>query len=497
MSADKTTFGQDTIGKDYWSFEEALDFLYGTRKFGIKPGLERIRQFMDLLGNPQNAYPVVHIAGTNGKGSISSMCAYTAAAGGKRVGLFTSPYLTHFNERIRVIDGRKGLEKIFLDPRSSEISDSDFAKIMALLAFEIEIIKAKGGESPTEFEILTAAAFVYFAEMKCDIVILETGLGGRLDSTNIAEKKIVTVISALSYDHMDKLGSTISEIAMEKAGIMRQDIPTILYNPHDTELSPEDAAAALNVIETRALELHSELTIVSRRDIEILSSFVSGQSFTYQNKGPYHIQLGGDYQSQNASLAIEACRYFSDQKTIEEALAMAKWPGRLECLSQKPFILIDGAHNYQGIVGLRKYLEKFMAGQKLIFLFGVLGDKAYPEMINHIVGSNIYKPGQIIATEPDFFRALPADQTALEFTKCLNRQAQKNKYSVNALGELESEQNPLYNDVVLYEHDLKKATAYAYQLAVRNNIPLIAFGSLYMIGDIRPELFHFMGEEIS
>lgn len=155
---------------------------------------------------------------------------------------FTSPHLTNFNERIRIIDGHEGIQNLYKDTRSSEISDGDFAKTLMLIAYEIEIMCVKGFDKPTEFEIITAAALVYFAEMGCDLVILETGMGGRLDSTNVVEKPIATIISALSYDHTGRLGSTISKIATEKAGIMRPNVPVFVYNPHDTELTEADAS---------------------------------------------------------------------------------------------------------------------------------------------------------------------------------------------------------------------------------------------------------------
>ncbi len=480
----------------YWSFEQALEFLATARKFGIRPGLERIKQLLNMMGNPQNAYPVIHIAGTNGKGSVSSMCAFIAAASGKRTGLFTSPYLTNFNERIRIIDGTKGLQNLFQDNRSAEISDRHFSKIMALIAFEVEVLKAKGFEMPTEFEMITAAAFIYFAEMNCDIVILETGLGGRLDSTNVCSNKIVNVITALSYDHVDRLGHTMAEIACEKAGIIQENVPTILYNPHDTELLESDAIQAEQVIREKAKELNSELTIVNGENIEILSSFVSGQSFMYQNHGPYHIQLAGDYQAQNASLAIEACQHITNQMNIEKGLSMAKWAGRLECLSKNPFLLVDGAHNIQGISGLKKYLEKFFSGQKIVILFGVLKDKAHEEMISEFLKSNLYQIAQIICTQPDFPRAMPAEELANEFAEKLQQKYPKSKINLKKIDELETKQKPLYNEI-LYANDLNMATKYAFDLARRENLPLISFGSLYMIGDVRPILLDLLEEEIS
>ncbi len=476
-----------------WSFEEALAYLASARKFGIRPGLERMEQLLERLGNPQNAYPVIHIAGTNGKGSVSSMSAYIAAASGKKTGLFTSPYLSNFNERIRVIDGIKGLEALFLNYRSAEIPDKQFAKVMSLVAFEVEIMTTKGYEHPTEFEMITAAAFLYFAEMKCDLVILETGLGGRLDSTNLAGRKMATVITALGYDHMDRLGNTMTEIASEKAGIMLPGVPCFLYDPRDTDLSTEDAEAALAVVTAKAEELGCPLTLVSQQDIQIISSFVTGQSFLYKNQGPYHIQLAGDYQAQNASLAIAACASFTSLSKIEDGIALAKWPGRLECLSQSPFILIDGAHNLQGVKALNQYLKRFHSGEKLVILFGVLRDKEYDKMLDEILSTQACQIAQIICVEADFHRALPAEKLADCFAKKLTSLQPGCSYEVENLDKLATQPITLYNDKILYSKDLTKATQFAYDLAVSRQMSLISFGSLYLIGDVRPILIGYTG----
>lgn len=476
-----------------WSFEEALDYLAQARRFGIRPGLDRMQQLLERLGNPQNAYPVIHIAGTNGKGSVSSMVAYIAAASGKKTGLFTSPYLSNFNERIRVIDGIKGLQASFLNARASEIPDRQFAKVMNLVAFEVEIMKNKGFEHPTEFEMITAAAFLYFAEMKCDLLVLETGLGGRLDSTNLAGKKLATVITALGYDHMDRLGNTMAEIAGEKAGIMLPGVPCFLYNPRDTDLSPEDAQAALDVVTAKAEELGCPLTLISRKDIQIISSFVTGQSFLYKEQGPYHIQLAGDYQAQNAGLAIEACATFTGRDKIEEGIALAKWPGRLESLSQSPLILLDGAHNPQGVRSLDKHLKRFHSGEKLVILFGVMRDKDYASMIDDFLASTTYQVAQIICVEVNFHRALPAEKLADCFVEKLSKLRPDHSYRAENLDKLASQPITLYNDRVLYSKDLTKATRYAYDLAVGRHLSLVAFGSLYLIGDVRPILIGYTG----
>lgn len=477
-----------------WSLEQALAYLATARRLGVRRGLERIQQLLKCLGNPHNACPVVHVAGTNGKGSVSSMCAYIFAKSGKRTGLYTSPYLTNFNERIRLIDGCTGLEKLLVDPRSAEISDHDFSKVMMMIAYESEVMKTDGYDMPTEFEMITAAAFVYLAEMKCDLIILETGMGGKLDSTNVANDKIATVITSLSYDHMDRLGNSITEIAAEKAAIMRENVPTILYNPYDSELSKEEADAAMQVIETKAEELNSPLTIVKKTDIKIERSFITGQSFTYKNQGPYHIQFAGDFQSMNAALAIETCNFICEQQVIEDGIMQAQWPGRLECLSQSPFILIDGAHNLQGILALRKHLEKFLTKQKIVLLFGVLKNKDYHKMLDCFLDSELYSIGQVICTEPNFHRALAAEELAQEFVDKLTNRHPESTYSMKSIEELENHLNPLYNDTtILYAKDLEKATEFAYEFSRNNYLPLICFGSLYLIGDVRPNLLKMLG----
>ncbi|HHT25342.1 MAG TPA: bifunctional folylpolyglutamate synthase/dihydrofolate synthase [Clostridiaceae bacterium] len=518
----------------YWSLEKSLEYLAEARKFGIRPGLARIEQLLERLGNPQNACPVIHIAGTNGKGSISSMCAYIAANSGLRTGLFTSPYLTNFNERIRIIDGHEGIQNLYKDARSSEISDEDFAKTLMLIAYEVEIMSVRGFDRPTEFEMITAAAFVYFAEMRCDLVVLETGMGGRLDSTNVVEEPLATIISALSYDHTGRLGSTISKIAAEKAGIMRPNVPVFVYNPYDTELTESDAAIVKQTLSEHAKNVNAPLSIVNRSDIEYQSSYLTGQTFTYKSAGPFHLQLSGDYQAQNAALAIEACRLIiKDENLIQSGISLAKWAGRLECISQAPFILIDGAHNKQGVYGLRQHLEKFLKGHKLVILAGVLHDKDYKAMLDIICSSELYDIAEIICTSPDFPRALKAKNLAVEFAKHYNQKNSRtkfreesqnkfleksdidsrdnfydqlpnksqlktqnkprDKYQIKEITELESKEIPLYNENrIWFTSDRKAATEFAYGLACKKRLPLVMFGSLYLLGEVRPYLLDLL-----
>ncbi|HHU52642.1 MAG TPA: bifunctional folylpolyglutamate synthase/dihydrofolate synthase [Clostridiaceae bacterium] len=510
----KKKYNNSKVKSEYWSLERSLEYLAEVRKSGIRPGLTRIKQLLERLGNPQNACPVIHVAGTNGKGSISSMCAYIAANSGLRTGLFTSPYLTNFNERIRIIDGHEGIQNLYKDARSSEISDEDFAKTLMLIAYETEIMKVRGFDRPTEFEMITAAAFVYFAEMGCDLVVLETGMGGRLDSTNVVTKPIATIISALSYDHTGRLGSTMSKIAEEKAGIMRPDVPVFVYNPHDTELSETDAFDVEQTLLKHAAKMNAPLSMINRSDIEYQSSFLTGQTFTYKASVPFHIQLSGDYQAQNAALAIEACRLIvKDEKLIQNGISLAKWAGRLECISQLPLILIDGAHNMQGVYGLRQHLEKFVNDRKIILLVGVLQDKDYKQMLDIICSSELYDIAEIVCTCPDCSRALKAKKLAAEFARYYNRdinQTKKNKsqnksadktliklqnnYQIKEITELESKEIPLYNEKqIWYTSDRKVATEFAYGLAHKKRFALITFGSLYLIGEVRAYLLDLLG----
>ncbi|NLJ94174.1 MAG: hypothetical protein GX326_01570 [Clostridiaceae bacterium] len=481
-----------------WSFDQAIEFLASAKRLSKRPGLPRLKELLTRLGNPHFACPVIHVAGTNGKSTVCSMIAFIAAEAGKKVGLFTSPYLKNITEKIRMLDGKSGLQQVFEDSRAVEISEQNFTNIMAVIAFEIEVMKAKGYGIPSEEEILIAAAFIYYAEMECDLLILETGMGGIMDATNITTNKIATIITALSYDHVEPMGKDITEIAKEKTGIIQKDVPTFLYDPFDTVLSEEDAAKVTDVFIKETNKLNSPLKIVKRSNLEIISSYLSGQSFKYKDLGPFTIQFGGDYQAQNAALAIEGSMLFTDTHTIENGLALARWPGRLESVTKDPYVLIDGAHNQQGVLGLKKHLEKFFAGQKIIVLMDALKGKNFHEMIETFLSSNLYSVSQIICTESDFEKKL----SAKKFAKKVQKIKAKGKSKEN-LEMLQIDENLLkccvkINDkIILYSDDRKLATKYAYKLAVENNVPLIVFGSQYLIGNVRSGLYDLSkGKEI-
>ena len=222
------------------SDKKVPDVLTGALQFGIKPGLERITCLMNLLGNPQNSFRSVHIAGTNGKGSVATFISSILAADDRKVGVFTSPYLERFSERIRIIDGAQGLEDYVRDDSAGEISSEDLDKYSDIVKQTREKMVSEGMcDEPTEFELITAICFLYFADRKVDVAVLEVGLGGRLDSTNVIKDPLVTVITALGLDHTGVLGNTISEITGEKAGIFKQGSPAVCFDP-DLMILPEE-----------------------------------------------------------------------------------------------------------------------------------------------------------------------------------------------------------------------------------------------------------------
>lgn len=479
------------------TFRESLDYLYSANIFGSRPGLTRVRELLDRLGNPQKNVRVLHIAGTNGKGSVSSYCAHIAAAMNLRCGWFTSPYLETFNERIRIIDGRRGLEEFKRDFRSPEISNEVFAAMMTELREQIELMIKDGYDMPTVFEMETAAAFLWFSKAKVDLVVLEVGMGGRLDSTNIVDEAMCSVITALSYDHMDRLGSTLGEIAFEKAGIIKRGCPVVVYNPYDAVQDAAEAESALQVIKKTAAEKQAPMTLVSRSEISDLQETDEGQSFRLAGSDRvWHIQLLGRYQAMNAALAIKACRCFADEDTIAEGLAKAVWPGRLELMRKNPPLMIDGAHNIQGCEELSVELASRFAGRSLIFLCGMLGDKEHQKMLNAVLNTPGCQAHTVICTIPPVPRGLSGEELAKEAAQTLGL----GREDVQPLPENPaglSETSPItYNKSKVYWHDRQEeALEAALQLSEQNGLPLVAFGSLYLIGNLRPVIRERLKQE--
>lgn len=457
-------------------YDQARVYLTTALTYGINMGLHRINRLLELLGQPQKGLRCIHIAGTNGKGSVSSYCATILAAGGHRVGVFTSPYLVRLTERIRVIDGREGLTRLRSDESAGEIEPEQFAAAMTEIRAAVEQMTAEGMEHPTEFELITAAGFWHFARQNCDLVVLETGLGGRLDSTNVIEAPLACVITALGFDHMDRLGSTMREIAAEKAGIIKPGCPVFLYNPRDLDLTAKDAEDALSVVNLKCQEQGASLQLVSRSDIHVFEYGWTGQVFSDFVSGLIlQTSLLGIYQPLNATLAARVCQTLelASDDAIREGVALARWPARLEILRRHPPIILDGAHNPQGCRALAATLARLLPAQPVVFLAGMLQDKDYEIMLRIILESGEYRPLAFICVKPDNPRALPAEKLA-ESVRIITSQLRKTGQSgYNVVDAIHAVDKPA------------DGTALALQLAGQAGAALCAFGSLYMAGSIR------------
>ncbi|OCA91270.1 bifunctional folylpolyglutamate synthase/dihydrofolate synthase [Bacillus sp. FJAT-27225] len=354
----------------FQTYTEALEWIHGRLRLGMKPGLTRMEWMMDKLGNPENLVKSVHIGGTNGKGSTLTFLRSIYEAAGYTVGTFTSPYIESFNERISV--------------NGQPVSDEDIVKLanrIKPLADELDQSELGG---PTEFEIITAMAFVYFGETEgIDVAIFEVGLGGRFDSTNIL-KPMVSVITNIGLDHVAILGDTYEEIAFEKAGIIKEGIPVITGT-----LQP----GALKVLEEQAdqkgsslLRLGKEITILDHEKAKRGERFSLVTPFGFLGK--LEVSMIGEHQTANASLAVATAQQLNqdglmkaDDTAIRKGLKEAFWPGRLEIVSENPMIILDGAHNTEGIQALVEELSARFSNDKVRIIFAALKDKPLGSMI--------------------------------------------------------------------------------------------------------------------
>ena len=322
-------------------YEQIVELLQSQGKFYINLGLERIETALQKLDNPHKNLKVIHIAGTNGKGSVASTLANILRCAGFKVGLYTSPHLVEYTERIKI--------------NNVEILKEDFAKYVSCVC---EI-----ADNLTEFEILTAVAFKYFSDKKVDYVVLETGLGGRYDATNVCED-ILSIITSISLDHTDRLGDTYEKIAYEKAGIIKENstVITATYNK------------GFETIKQVASEKNAKLLAV---DYEVEMEYTNAQNYAVIDGEKFEFSLLGLYQRQNLALVLEACRVLNISfDYIKEGLKTAKWAARLEYKKEKN-ILIDGAHNPDSALELRKSLDFYFKNEKKIFIYSTIDTKDY------------------------------------------------------------------------------------------------------------------------
>ena len=416
-------------------YSEALEYIHSINWQFCKPGLDRIGELCERLGHPERSLRFVHVAGTNGKGSFCSMLDSVLRASGYRTGLYTSPYIVRFNERM-CADGEP-------------IGDDELAEITAY----VKPIADSMTDKPTEFELITAIAFEFFKRRKCDIVVLEAGMGGRLDSTNIIENSVLSVITGIALDHTAFLGDTVEKIAAEKAGIIKRGRPVLLGGEGDS---------IREVVSQKALEMGSELYTVDYSGLKINSTDLVGTSFDLGERKDMQISLLGSYQPRNAAAVISAVDILNtkglsiDDNALREGLKSAVWHARFEIVKQDPLVIFDGAHNPEGVDAAVKSIESYFAsrGERVFVLTGVLADKDY----NYIASRIASVADRAFVISPDNPRALPADKYA----------------DVLRSFGLES----------ISFDSLAEATAAAVSAAKREGRPLVCLGSLYLYCDI-------------
>ena len=415
-------------------YEEARVYLDQASKYGSVLGLESISALLNELDNPQDKLKFVHIAGTNGKGSILAFLSAILQAEGYTVGRYISPTVIDYLERFQI--------------NETYMSEDTFAEIMGEIKEAITRMMEKGQASPTVFEIETAIAFLFFVKENCDYVLLETGLGGRLDATNIVKNTLVSVFASISMDHMDVLGSTLEEIAAEKAGIIKPGA-CIVSAPQQEVVEKLLKTASLNRI---------QMADVS--EIHMLECNLEEQIFSYKEFESMKIRLIGKNQIENAATALEAVVALRvqgteiSQEAVKQGLEKAKWPGRFQVLSQDPLLIADGAHNENAAKRLAENIETYLQGQKVVAIMGVFKDKEYQTMIQ------IMKPylDKVYAIDlPNHERTLPKE------------------YLVN---ELLAQDVPA-EAAVSVEEALKMAKEKA-----KKEQGILAFGSLSYLGEV-------------
>lgn len=368
-----------------------MEYIEGTLWLGSRPGLDRVRELLRRLGDPQRSLKFVHVAGTNGKGSVCALLESVLRAAGCRTGLYTSPYLWRFNERMRVC--------------GEAIGDEALARVVTRVA---EAARGMADEC-TEFELITAAAFLWFAEARCDIVVLEVGLGGRLDATNVIDTPECAVIANIGLDHTAILGGTVEQIAAEKAGIIKGG----------TVVSYAQTQSVAAVLAEKCAQTGASLTFADFTAVESLTDSREGQTFTYQGR-PYAISLLGRHQLYNAATAltcVDALRrggWDIPEEAVGRGLTQAKWPARFEIVSREPFFVVDGGHNPQCVDTTAEALRRYFPHRRRVLLMGVLADKDWHAMVVALTPL----AEAFVTVTPQSERALSAETLAQAISLC-------------------------------------------------------------------------------
>ena len=454
-------------------WDKATALLHGANWKHTKIGLERMRDFMHALGDPQEKLRYVHIAGTNGKGSACVMTQSILTASGFRTGLYISPHLDQFNERLS-IDGQM-------------ISDADLRRLAARVRAAAKTL----GEEPTDFEMITAMAFCYFEEQHCDLVVLEVGMGGRLDATNVISHPEVCAIMHIGLDHTEFLGDTVEQVAAEKAGILKPGADCVLYH---------QLPGVMDVVSRRFTEVNgsgSSAKIVAQLVPTDPTAFtaharsIDGQVFDYRGREGLRIGLLGNYQMENAMAVLDIIDCLIRrgwgimENAIRAGLAQATWPGRFEVLSREPLLIVDGAHNPNGVEALVDTIRAYFPDQKINFVMGVMKDKDYHTMLRLIAPY----AARFITELPDAHRALQPKELKSEIRAYFDgpvETADSVTAAVQRAMEL-AERNMDHNstDAAQARRAMNLAGDSIDEGYMRGRPITICFGSLYQVAEIR------------
>jgi len=441
------------------NYDEAIAYIKNTAKFGSKLGLERTEKILELLGNPHKKLKCIHIAGTNGKGSTTAMVATILVEAGYKVGSYISPFIEEFEERMQI--------------NNRNISKGDLSDIISEVSKAVEEVVELGYSNPTEFEIITCAGFLYFYKNDIDFAVVEVGIGGRLDSTNVITP-ILSIITSISLDHTLILGDTMEKIAYEKAGIIKSGIPVVMFPQQKRsekvieEICLERKCKLIKVPQDSALylgkeNLHNIADTLMEEGACASDNVAITQKMevlTINHNYIIDLSLLGKHQLLNCSVAVHAIEELIGQgaminkEDIIMGLRKVKWPARLEVMHKKPLVVIDGAHNIDGIEKLTESIDMYFNYDRIILILGILADKQVEEMIKTIVP----KVNRVITVTPHSDRA--------EQSRELKVQVEKYTTSCEAIDD--------------YQQAYKKALSYC-----EGGDLLLVAGSLYMVGDMR------------
>jgi dihydrofolate synthase/folylpolyglutamate synthase len=424
------------------TYEVALEKIHSLLSFGSRPGLDRVLRLLDAMGNPQDKLRYVHVAGTNGKGSTCAMLSSVFIAAGYKTGLFISPYITDFRERIQI--------------NNAMISKQELASAVEQTFPLVEKLN-KEGVIITEFEYVNALQFYIHAKAECDVVVLETGMGGLLDCTNVIKPPLCSIITTIGLDHTAVLGETIEEIAAQKCGILKQN---------SFAVTSKQDERAMSVIEKTARNIKIPLAKSESVELDIKSVSLSGSVFEY-NGCEMHLRLAGEHQLENAKTALAAIEVLRlnglmniTDSEIAQGFARAVNPARLELLSQNPVVVLDGAHNPNGIEALKRAIEQFLPNRYIICIMGMLADKDIESSLKLLEGAvnTIY--------------TVPIDNPRALAPSSLTQKCAK------------------YIDEVKTFESAEHAFDVAYEQAKRSGSAIVICGSLYLAGEIRPYIIN-------